>query len=124
MLPATGSALVRTSAIRLRIARTFTPSAICSSTSAIVDDLGDLADDAAIGDHRVAAPDRLQHLLAPLRLLALRAQDEEIHDDEDEDERQQHLHDVADSAGRQALRIGRSDPHGACYFLMSVADSP
>ena len=59
----TGSPLERTSEIMPRATFTFTPSAISTSISAIVDHLRDLADDAAGGDDRVAAAHVLDHLL-------------------------------------------------------------
>ena len=59
----------------------------------VVDHLGDLADEPAIGDDGVAAPYVLDHFLMRLHALLLRAQDQEIHDHEDQDERQQrHQH--------------------------------
>ena len=62
----------------------------------VVDHLGDLADQPAGGDDGVAAAHVLDHLLVLLHPLLLRPQDQEIHDDEDQDERQQrHQHVVA-----------------------------
>src|ERR1700722_1026709 len=46
----------------------------------VVHDLGDLADEPAIGHHAVAAAQRLDHLPVLLQPLLLRAQDQEIHD--------------------------------------------
>src|SRR3972149_1788556 len=46
----------------------------------VVDYLGDLADEPAIGDDGVATPHVLDHLLMRLPPLLLRTQDQEIHE--------------------------------------------
>ena len=56
---------------------------------AVVLDLGDLADQAAGGDHGVAALDRGNHRLVRLHPLLLRPDDQEIEDTEQQDERYQ-----------------------------------
>ena len=53
----------------------------------VVDDLRHLGDEAAGGDDRVAAADRLDHFLMRLGPLLLRPQDQEIHDHENDRER-------------------------------------
>src|SRR3954454_5661299 len=53
----------------------------------LVKDLGDLADDAARGHDRIAAPHVLDHLLVLPDLALLGPDDEEPHDDENQDER-------------------------------------
>src|SRR5580693_6672558 len=73
----------------------------------VVHHLGDLADETAVGDHGVAAAQRLDHLLMPLHPLLLRAEDQEIHDHDDQYQRHE-LHDhaarVAAEPERAALR--------------------
>jgi hypothetical protein len=51
----------------------------------VADHLGDQADDAAAGDHPVAALDAGQHLALRLHLGLLRADQQEVEDDEDQD---------------------------------------
>src|ERR1700726_3018460 len=74
---------------------------------AVIPHFGDLADKAAIGDHAVAAAQRLDHLLVPLHPLLLRAKDQKIHDHNNQYQRHE-LHDhaarVAAEPERAALR--------------------
>src|ERR1700684_1318742 len=60
----------------------------------VVHHLGDLADETAIGDHAVAAAQRLDHLLVLLQPPLLRPQDQEIYDTDDQYQRHE-LHDHA-----------------------------
>src|SRR5579862_8668050 len=53
-----------------------------------VDDFGHLADEPAVGDDGIAAPHVLDHVLMRLGLLLLRAQNQEVHNDENERERE------------------------------------
>ena len=76
----------------------------------VVDNLGNLADNAAAGDDRVVAPDRGKHRLTRLHLLALRANDKEIHNDEYQDNRQNIQH-HAGAAATSGLGISRSYKH-------------
>src|SRR6185437_14352878 len=55
----------------------------------VVDHLGNFADEPAISDHGVAPPYVLDHFRMLLHPLLLWAQDEEIHDHENQDEGQQ-----------------------------------
>src|SRR5579863_547305 len=64
----------------------------------VVHDLGDLADETAIGNHGIAAAQRLDHLLMLLHLALLRAQDQEVHNHDDQNKR----HERRDHAGRVA----------------------
>ena len=73
-------------------------------SAVVVDDLGHLADDAARGDHGVAAADVLDHLLVRLHPLLLRPDDEEPHDDEDQDERDELQNHVAAPGGGPLAR--------------------
>ena len=85
----TGSPLPRTSVMVPRDTLTLTPCGDLDLDSSPSLDLGDLADDAAAGDDRVAARDCDQHLAVLLHLLLLRPNDQEVEDDEDQDERHQ-----------------------------------
>jgi len=67
----------------------------------MVVDLHHLADQAAIGDHRVARLGALHHRLMGLHPLLLRTDKQEIEDDEDEKERGD-LQEEARGAGRGA----------------------
>src|SRR5271154_3253760 len=55
----------------------------------VVDHLGDLADETAVGHHGIAAAQRLDHGLVLLGPLLLRTQHQEIHDHDDQDQRHQ-----------------------------------
>ena len=55
----------------------------------LVGELGDAADDAAGGDDLVALLERFEHRARLLRLLLLRADQQEVEDDEDRDHRQE-----------------------------------
>ena len=65
-----------------------------STRRVLVGQLGDLADDAAGGDDFVALLQRLEHRLRLLGALLLRADQQEVEDDEDRDHRQER-HQVA-----------------------------
>ena len=71
-----------------RTTRTFIPSASSTCDLAVVDDLGDLADQAAGGHDRVATAQVGNHFLMLLHPLALRPDDQEIHDRKNRHERQ------------------------------------
>src|SRR5262249_13901909 len=74
----------------------------------VVDDLGDLAHQPAGGNDSIAAAQVLDQLLVLLGPLLLRPQDQEIHDHEDQHERQQlHQHIIA----TERARLGKSGRH-------------
>src|SRR5579859_5115337 len=79
----------------------------------VVHDLGDLADQAAVGHHGIAAAQRLDHFLMLLHFALLRPQDQKIHDHHDEDQRQEiYDHVVAAGAAAEAeLRICGGNQH-------------
>src|SRR5262249_18182775 len=72
------------------------------------DHLGDLADEPTGGNDGIAAAQVLDQFLVFLRALLLRAQDQKIHDDEDQNERQQGLPPVATA---EWARLGKSGRH-------------
>src|SRR5687767_13780982 len=79
----------------------------------VVDHLGDLADQPAGGDHGIAAAHVPDQLLMLLGAFLLRPQDQEIHDDEDQDERQQrHQHVVAAQRRGSLCECGRDQHEG------------
>ena len=51
-----------------------------------IPDFGDLADQSSLGDNRVAACERFDHRLVLFHFLLLRADQQEIHDHEDQDQ--------------------------------------
>jgi hypothetical protein len=53
----------------------------------VIDDFGDLGNQAAIGHDGVASPQGFDHGLMLFHLLLLRPQDQEIHDHDDQDQR-------------------------------------
>src|SRR5580698_5740761 len=67
----------------------------------VVHHLGDLADEAAIGHHAVAAAQRLDHLLMPLHPLLLRAQNQKVHDHNN----QYQWHELHDHAAAVAAEV-------------------
>src|SRR5579883_1853360 len=72
---------------------------------AVIGRLGDLADKAAGRDDRIAAPRALEHLLMLAGAALLRAQDQEIHDRENDDERRE-LDEHILRPGRAARGLG------------------
>src|SRR5215510_13729198 len=86
----------------------------------VVDDLGHLADQPTGGNDGIAAAQVLDQFLMFLGPLLLRPKDQEIHDDEDQNERQQ-LHPEAVAAERRR-RLGKSGRHE--YFCIPCAAGP
>jgi hypothetical protein len=77
----------------------------------VVHHLGDLSDETARGDDGVAATDILHQLVMLFRLLLLRTDDQEIHDNEDQRERQQRHQKVVGLAGTGGLSKRGSYEH-------------
>ena len=79
----------------------------------VVDHLDHAADEAALGHHRVALADLLQHLLVFLHLALLRADEQEVEHAHDQDEGQDHADEIARTGGSAGgLGKGRSDEQG------------
>src|SRR5262249_14431477 len=91
----------------------------------VVDHLGDLADESTGGNDGIAAAQVFDQFLVFLRALLLRPQDQKIHDDEDQNERQQlHPHTVAAEHGARLGKTGRHEHLSvlcACALMCSLS---
>ena len=123
--------LARTSEIIVRTTRTRTFGAISTSISAWSSDrLHDPPDEAAIGDDRVVPAHGLDQRLVILDPLLLRPQDQEVHDHEDQDERDHLKGDLRSASGRTGpLREGGGDQRASpangtqiCHRFSASAD--
>ena len=77
----------------------------------VILDVGDLADDPALGHHLVATLQFSDHITLFLHALLLRAQDQEIHDHEDQDQRNELGNGASATGASGGLGIGGGDKH-------------